>query len=414
MSIENRLAAKKRAEQAKAKRNRNKVLKIVGICLIPVLVCVLGYFIMLGVLKNNAKTDSFLNEDGTIKGKNAKDYVTVCDYKNIEVDRKDFLPKESDVQKAMDAILKEYIETVTTAGTEYADNATVNLTHKVTVDGKEIKDIEYSNAAYELGSNKYTAEFDKKIAALKVGDSYEFDITFSSSFSSTVLAGKKATFKGKVVSMDKEPELTPDFISKNLADEMKGTDFALTAEGFKEYCANELYMEKLREHVEDYIVKNTKVNSYPYFYTKSQYYLADQTYLSQMNYYNAMLGGIYASPVDMLGLESRGEYKKELKKQSETVAAYYLACQAIYEDAGIAKVTDQEIHDYITEYTTTDYADFVKQYGYNYLAQLTLADKTVDYVISLVTENGDASKLWTDDVATKGDATATGSNADAK
>lgn len=414
MSIENRLAAKKRAEQAKAKRNRNKVLKIVGICLIPVLVCVLGYFVMLGVLKNTAKSDSFLNEDGTIKGKAAKEYVTLCDYKNIEVDREEYLPTETEVQKAMDAILEEYIETVTTAGTEYAADATVNLTHTVTVDGKELKDIAYSNAAYELGSNKYTAEFDKKIAELKVGDSYEFDITFSSSYDSTVLAGKKATFKGKVVSMDNEPELTPDFVSKNLADIMDGSGYPLTAEGFKNYCANDLYMEELRVYVEDYIVNNTKVNSYPYFYTKSQYYLADKTYLSQMDYYNSMLGGIYASPVDMLGLESRSEYKKELKKQAETVTAYYLACQAIYEDAGIAAVTDQEIHDYITEYTTTDYADFVEQYGYNYLAQLTLADKTVDYVISLVTENGDASKLWTDDVATSGDATATGSNADAK
>ena len=406
MSIENRLAAKKRSQQAKAKRTRNKILKIVGICLIPIIVCIIGYLIFMGVVEKNASPSAYLNADGTIDAKPAKNYVTLADYKNISVNREDYLPTETEVQTAIDTALESHVETVTEAGTVYADDATVNLTFKVTADGVELTDMAATNKEYILGTNTLSEAFDAKIAELAVGDEFTFDISYPSDFKNASLAGKTATFEGKVVSAKIVPELTDAFVSENFKKDMEGTSYALTAEGYKQYVANELYTEKLETYVDKYIVENTKVNKYPFLYLKNQYYLTDANYVGMVNYYNSLFGQqMYASPVELLQLESRSEYKDYLDTESKSTVAYFLAYQAIYEDAGLEAVTDQEIHDLIAE-QDADYETYLEQYGYNYLAQLALKEKTFDYVMTLVNTTGDTSKLWTE--------VATGSDADAK
>lgn len=408
MSIENRLAAKKRAQQAKVKRRRNKILKIVGICLIPIIICVVAYFVMLGVIKKNADSSAFVNADGTIKGRAAKSYVTLCDYKNITVNREDYLPTETELQTAMDNVMSSYVETVTESGTEIQEDSKVNLTYTVKVDGEELTDLAATDKAYTLGSKTLTEAFDTEIAKLTVGDTFSIEISFPEDYSTEALAGKKAVIAGSVVSVQVVPEITDAFVAEKLTEYMDGSDYPLTAEGFKNFCAYKLYTNALETYVDEYITKNTTVNSYPYFYLKTQYYLKDSTYEYYVDYYNQLLGStLYDSPVTMLGLDSRSEYKKRLNTEAKTTAAYYLAYQAIYEDAGLAAVTEQDVKDYVAEQDNSDYDKLVAETGYNYLAQMTLKDKTFDYVMSLVKTDGDASQMWKADVAT-------GSDADAK
>lgn len=406
MSIENRLAAKKRSQQAKAKRTRNKILKIVGICLIPIIVCIIGYLIFMGVVEKNASPSAYLNADGTIDAKPAKNYVTLADYKNISVNREDYLPTETEVQTAIDTAMEKHVQTVTDAGTTYEKDSTVNLTFTVTVDGKELTDMAATNKEYILGTNTLSEAFDAKIAELTVGDEFTFDISYPSDFKTASLAGKTATFKGKVVSAKIVPELTDTFVSEKFKEDMEGTSYPLTAEGYKQYVANELFTAELEAYVDSYIIENTTVNKYPFLYLKNQYYLRDANYVGMVNYYNALFGQqMYTSPVEYLQLDSRSDYKKQLDAESKSTVAYFLTYQAIYEDAGLEAVTDQEIHDLIAE-QEADYETYLEQYGYNYLAQLALKEKTFDYVMTLVNTTGDTSKLWTE--------VATGSDADAK
>lgn len=406
MSIENRLAAKKRAQNAARARKRNKIFKVIGICLIPVIIAIIGYLVFLGVIKNKADTSSYINADGTIDAKPAKSYVTLCDYKNISVNREDYLPTESEVQEAIDSVLDEYVETVKDAGAVYGSDAMVNLTFTVVADGEELKDLAYADKEYQLGDAIFSEEFDKKISELAVGDEFSFEITFAEDFD-VLLAGKKALFEGSVVSAKIPPELTDEFVNEKLSEAMDGSDYPLTADGYRDFTADTLYTSNLETYVDTYITDNTKVNSYPYMYVKSQYYLMDANYKYYVDYYNSMYNSVvYSSPVQMLGLDSKSVYKDKLLSDARSTAAYYLAYQAIFEDAGLEAVTEQDVKDYVAEFVTdTTYDTAVENYGFNYWAQQTLKEKAFQHVMSLVDETGDLTQMWKPDTATGSDAT---------
>lgn len=407
MSIENRLAAKKRAKQAKSRRIRNKILKVVAICLIPIIICVVGYFIFMSRLEKNVDNSSYINANGKIKARAAGNYATVCDYRNISVNRDDYLPTESEVQAQIDKVLNADAETVKTKGTEIESDSIVNLTFKVTVDGKEVEALERNDSRYTLGSNTMTETFDKAIAKLKVGDDFSINVSFPSDFSNADVAGKNGVFEGNVVSVQVVPEFTDEYVSKNLAEDMEGSDFPKTAEGYRKFVADVLYKNALESYVSSYIVDNTTIKSYPFLYLKAQYYLRDKTYQYYVNSYNQMFGSqIYGSPVDLLGLDSKSTYKKQLNDEAKSVVAGALAYQAIFEDAGLPEITEDTVKAYIKESENSTYDELVESYGYNYLAQITLQHEAFEYVMSLVSVNGDTNKMWKPDPATGADATA--------
>ena len=87
MSKESRLAAKKRSAQAAKKRMIRKICKIAAIIMIPVIIICIGFAIYLNNLEKNVTSSSFVNNEGKIKGKAAKNYVTLCDYKNITLEK---------------------------------------------------------------------------------------------------------------------------------------------------------------------------------------------------------------------------------------------------------------------------------------------------------------------------------------
>ena len=52
-----------------------------------------------------------LNEDGTLEGVKATDYVTVCDYSALKIPKKEVKVSDSDVQTEIDTILSSYNRT---------------------------------------------------------------------------------------------------------------------------------------------------------------------------------------------------------------------------------------------------------------------------------------------------------------
>ena len=124
-----------------------------------------------------------------------------------------------------------------------------------------------------------------------------------------------------------------------------------------------------------------------------------------MNYYNQMFGReMYKQPADMLGLKSNKEYKNKLKEDARGTVKYYLTYQAIFEDAGLEKITEEEVKSYIAQNGTSSYDELVKANGYPCLAQAVLREKAFEHVKELVKVNGDTSKMYVDDPATPSDA----------
>ena len=402
MSKESRLAAKKRSKQAKMKRLRNKILLCIGILLIPVIIALITLKVIDNNIKDKQSANRYIKADGTIDAKAAKNYVKVADYKNISVNREDYLPTESELASSVETVMKGYTETVTTDGTAITSTSTVNLTYTVTVDGSELSDYAQTNGAYALGSGtRFGTEFDEKIAALKVGDSINFDITFADDYSNTTFAGKTATFKGKVDSVDVVPELTDSFVAEKLTDYMGDSEYPKTAEGLKSYVANNLYENKLRTYISSWIPENTEKSAlfYPYFYYKNKYYYIDNYYDQLESQYKSY--GLDMDKYDIMGASSKGDYKKKLKKLAKSEVKRDLAYQAIYEDAGLEIITDEVLAAHATEEGYSDVDSFISAYGgKGAAAQSVLKEKVLEYVFSIVKVEGDSSQMWKDDPAT--------------
>ena len=402
MSKESRLAAKKRSKQAKMKRLRNKILLCIGILLIPVIIALITLKVIDNNIKDKQSANRYIKADGTIDAKAAKNYVKVADYKNISVNREDYLPTESELASSVETVMKGYTETVTTDGTAITSTSTVNLTYTVTVDGSELSDYAQTNGAYALGSGtRFGTEFDEKIAALKVGDSINFDITFADDYSNTTFAGKTATFKGKVDSVDVVPELTDSFVAEKLTEYMGDSEYPKTAEGLKSYVANNLYENKLRTYISSWIPENTEKSAlfYPYFYYKNKYYYIDNYYDQLESQYKSY--GLDMDKYDIMGASSKGDYKKKLKKLAKSEVKRDLAYQAIYEDAGLETITDEVLAAHATEEGYSDVDSFISAYGgKGAAAQSVLKEKVLEYVFSIVKVEGDSSQMWKDDPAT--------------
>ena len=402
MSKESRLAAKKRSKQAKMKRLRNKILICIGIILIPVIIALISLKVIDNNIKSKQSPDRYLKSDGTIDAKAAKNYVKVADYKNISVNREEYIPTESELKSAVDNVLKGYTETVTADGTAISKTSTVNLTYTVSVDGAEVTDYAQTNGSYTLGNGtRFGTEFDDKISALKVGDSINFDISFNSDYSNATFAGKTATFKGKVDSVDVVPELTDSFVAEKLTEYMGDSEYPKTAEGLKSFVANNLYENKLRTFVSSWIPENTEKTAffYPYFYLRNKYYYIDDYYDKLESQYKSY--GVDMNKYDIMGASGKGEYKKKLKKLARSEVKRDLAFQAIFEDAGLPAITEEELKAHATEEGYTDFDSFVKAHGgSNAAAQALLQEKVLDHVFSLVKAEGDASRMWKDDPAT--------------
>ena len=402
MSKESRLAAKKRSKQAKMKRLRNKILLCIGILLIPVIIALITLKVIDNNIKDKQSANRYIKADGTIDAKAAKNYVKVADYKNISVNREDYLPTESELASSVETVMKGYTETVTTDGTAITSTSTVNLTYTVTVDGSELSDYAQTNGAYALGSGtRFGTEFDDKIAALKVGDSINFDITFADDYSNTTFAGKTATFKGKVDSVDVVPELTDSFVAEKLTEYMGDSEYPKTAEGLKSYVANNLYENKLRTYISSWIPENTEKSAlfYPYFYYKNKYYYIDNYYDQLESQYKSY--GLDMDKYDIMGASSKGDYKKKLKKLAKSEVKRDLAYQAIYEDAGLETITDEVLAAHATKEGYSDVDSFISAYGgKGAAAQSVLKEKVLEYVFSIVKVEGDSSQMWKDDPAT--------------
>lgn len=411
MSKESRLAAKKRSKQAKRKRIITKLIKVLLVLALIACIGLITRAVIINRLGKNAKVDSYLKDDGTIKSMHAATfYVNPCDYKNLTVERTDLLPTGDKVDSSVQNVLKGYTETVTEAGTALTSTSAVTLSYTVTVDGAVLDSYTKESSKYTLGTETYGTEFDNKIAALKVGDSFAFDITFPAAEDGDTtdeLAGKTATFEGTVEGVDVVPALTDDFVASNLSGYMEGSDYPLTADGLIDFCAYKLYRSNLESYVQDYITSNASpkkvlgfIEYYPFFYKWNQYYVIDKNYEYYVNYYNQMFGSnMYDSPAALLGLDSEKEYKKQLKEDAKNATFEALCYQAVYEEAGLS-ITDEDLAEIAEEQQTT-VEDMIADYGKGYTYQLAIKDKVFHYVLDCVTENGDPNQMW---VATPEDA----------
>jgi len=109
MSIENRLAAKKRSEKARRRAKTKSAIELALIVLIPVAVLLIVFFVMNHIKSQIKDYSKGFAEDGSIEGYSVKDHVVLPDLDTMTINYDTFKPTDDEVENRIYNDLREAV-----------------------------------------------------------------------------------------------------------------------------------------------------------------------------------------------------------------------------------------------------------------------------------------------------------------
>lgn len=382
MSKMRKIERKKEIKKLKRNAHLSKIVSICVIILVTVgLVSLIGFSIYRNITRVKPSSDysANLTEDGLIKDVQASSCIELADYSNITVPLNDIEYSDESVEKDIKTLLNGYSTLDKETDALIVDGDKVNIDYVGTVDGKEFEGGNTKGAGTDLviGDKQYIDDFEEQLIGHGIGDKVAVEVTFPADYTEATLAGKDAVFNVVINGIYKAPEFTDAFVKENLSDK------ATTADEYRKYVKQSKYNDSLTKWLENYLLNNTTVTSYPEEYIKhlkSIKKYEDQSSFEYMNQFYASMGSKqpYASFEQYTGM-SEQKYDAGLEQQVQEQAKKSLIYQTIYEKEGL-KVTADEFDKYLGDKTTENYDSFVKVYGKGNVMQQLIREKVLAFL----------------------------------
>lgn len=156
----------------------------------------------------------------------AKKYVTLGEYKNLDVDLTVSTITDKAVEEEIQSTLEQNAENQeVTDRTTVQEGDIVNINMTATVDGEDFDDANLEDSDYTLGYNEYGEDFDKAFIGKNKGDTFDLTVTLPSDYSDDTYAGKEAAFNITINKIEKSvvPELNDEFV-QSVSDDCKTVD----------------------------------------------------------------------------------------------------------------------------------------------------------------------------------------------
>lgn len=384
ISLSKKRKIERKKEIIKMKRNA-RLTKFISICVIILvsvgLVSLIGYSVYRNItrIKPSSNYSAKLTEEGLLKDVQAASYLELADYSNIKVPLSDIEYSDESVEKDIQTLLDGYSTLDTETDALIADGDKVNIDYVGTVDGEEFEGGNTNGSGTDLviGSGTYVDDFEKQLIGHGVGDKVTVEVTFPADYKEATLAGKEAVFKVEINGIYTVPEFNDAFVKENLSDK------ATTANEYREYVKQSKYDENFTTWLENYLMENTTVSSYPEEYIdhlKSIKKYEDQSSFEYMNQFYASMGSTqtYKTFEQYIGM-SEQKYDAGLADQVKDQAKKALIIQTIYEKEGL-KVTVDEFDKYLGDKSTEGYDSLVKVYGKGFVMQQLVREKVLDFL----------------------------------
>ena len=311
---------------------------------------------------------------------NALDYVTLGDYKGVEVTATKYEADQDDYDEYLNNILESQATYEDSDKTVVEDGDRIDLAYDgvQTESGQEID----SNDSYELviGSGTFVDDFEDQLIGAKVGEEVTVNVTFPDDYSTESLQGVDATFTCTVNSIKESeqtvPEYTDDFVNTYTDGE-----YTTTAD-YDEYIweqvkkdAEDNTTSSLESALKEVVYANCTTNSLPDGLLDQQfeqYKSNDQTNATNYGYdFDTYISYYY-------GYSSEDEYDSALEEYLQTYLEQKLIQEAIAATEGWDEVTDEDKESFMSEYAEyygyDDVDSFLSAYGFDDTAAF------IDYV----------------------------------
>ncbi len=356
MSIEKRLAAKKRSEQARKKEKMGKIMKIVAIV---VAICILAgavYGVYYAIQSSKTEYSKYVTEDGNIMGVNPKDYITLVDYSKMDISLKDYEPTEKELNEHMEKLMDE--------------------AEKAAKEEEKKDDEKKDDASTSTSSDAVTtAEDESKDEADKDETKDEADKEESKD-------DKDEDKKEEDKKESKLDSLDDAWVEKYYKKTLEEKKYEVTKKGFEEYAYDDLFDSNVETNLVKDITKylndkSTLKGDYPKKYTKNLTQILKNTEKEMFDMYSGFYTAYgYNNVYALYG--SKKAFNEAMDTQAKAYVKDSLVCLAIYEELGLT-YTLEDAKKYFKEELEEDFDEQAKRCGEPYLILNYKCDLVIDY-----------------------------------
>lgn len=312
-----------------------------------------------------------------LSGINTADYVTLGEYKGIEV--------SVDAPVVTDEYLDSYIDYVLQSNmvkTEITDRPVeegdiVNIDYEGKIDGVAFDGGTAQGYDLTIGSGSFIDGFEDGLIGAKKGETRDVEVTFPEDYHGTDVAGKDAVFTVTVnsISVESLPELTDEFV--------QGLDVGVsTVEEYRQYAYDLLMEEEQANHdaeaevaVLEAVMEGAQLQDPPEDMTNRYY----NRLIDNMTYYASMYGYDLETFLSLQGTSEDAVRESAVQAGKEIITM-----QAVADAEGLA-VTDEELDKEIESNAASMGYEDVEEYrasldveGYR---EYMMSEKVLDFLL---------------------------------
>lgn len=312
-----------------------------------------------------------------LSGINVADYVTLGEYKGIEV--------SVDAAVVTDEYLDSYIDYVLQSNmvrTEITDRPVeegdiVNIDYEGKIDGVAFDGGTAQGYDLTIGSGTFIDGFEDGLIGAQTGETVDVNVTFPENYPGEEVAGKDAVFTVTVnsISVETLPELTDEFV--------QGLGVGVnTVEEYRQYAYDLLMEEEQATHdsnaeiaILEAVMANSELQDPPEDMTNRYY----SRIIDNMTYYASMYGYDLETFLSL-----QGTSEDEIRESAVQAGQEIIVMQAIAEAEGLS-VTDEELDAEIESNAGSLGYDDVEEYrasldveGYR---EYMMSEKVLDFLL---------------------------------
>lgn len=334
---------------------------------------------------NNADSDADAKADA-LANIVVEDYVTLGDYKNLEVAIEAVSVTEAEIQDLMNKIYRQCItaENGGITGRAVVSGDTVNIDFKGMKDGVAFDGGTAEGYELTIGSGAFIAGFEDGLIGVEVGETVDLNLTFPEGYGNADLAGQAVVFTVTVNYI--YPEEIDESVIPNL-----GVTGVSNMDELHEYAYNYLYEEEANAKVNDgenavvtAFISNCTFKELPEILVNKYSDMAKMGLMEEASYY-----GMDAERyVNMYFGITFDEY---LAQYGQGAAQQELAFKALANQENIS-ITDEELEETLQTYANNNgyvtVEEFLGSYTREQYREYFLFEEVIDFLMenSVVTE----------------------------
>ncbi|MDE7286848.1 MAG: trigger factor [Lachnospiraceae bacterium] len=326
------------------------------------------------------------DEPAYISDFQAKDYVTLGQYKGVEVNLVEPEVTQESVDEYMEYVLSSHAQSSPVTGRGAQSGDIVNVDFEGKLDGVAFAGGSANGFDLTIGAGGFIDGFEDAIIGMEIGETKDADLKFPDPYDNNPdLAGKDVVFTFTLNSISERimPELTDEFV-ENL-----GIDGCTTVEEYTKFIHDGLMEQAMAAFEEEKISAaiaaveaNVIFETAPEGMTKRM----KETLTDTVSSYAQMYGMSVEDYVAAAYGGAADSYEEVLLEQAGMMAQRYLMIGAIAEAEGIT-VTDEEMDQILTEEAANFGYENVEEYKEELDVEAYREYLLVQKVIEFLAEN---------------------------